>query len=115
MSVDPSEARFPSVPQARGHYESFYLRACSPDEPLGVWIRYTVHKRPGREPTGSLWFTLFDASAPGPVTSKVTLPSEAVAAGDGSFIRIGASSFGPNQAAGSAHTEHARRDRRLTH
>ena len=28
-------------------YESFYLRAVSPEEPVGVWIRYTVHKRPG--------------------------------------------------------------------
>ncbi len=31
----------------RGMYESFYLRAVSPDEPVGVWIRHTVHKRPG--------------------------------------------------------------------
>ena len=48
----------------RGHYESFYLKACHPAEPLGVWIRYTVHKRPGEPPNGSLWFTLFDG-APG--------------------------------------------------
>ena len=115
MPVDPTEARFPSIPRSRGHYESFYMRACHPSDPLGVWIRYTVHKRPRREPTGSLWFTLFDASAPGPVASKVTLPSEDVAAGDGSFIRIGASTFGPNEAAGAAHTEQARADWRLTY
>ena len=35
-----------------------------------MWIRYTVHKRPGREPTGSLWFTLFDAGAGGPGAAK---------------------------------------------
>ena len=43
----PTEARFPAVPVEAGHYESFYLKACHPAEPLGVWIRYTVHKRPG--------------------------------------------------------------------
>ena len=36
-----------ACPSSAGHYESFYLKACHPDEPLGVWIRYTVHKRPG--------------------------------------------------------------------
>ncbi len=56
-------ARFPAVALAAGHYESFYLKACHPSEPQGVWIRYTVHKRPGEAATGSLWFTLFDRSA----------------------------------------------------
>ena len=41
---------------------------------LGVWIRYTVHKRPGKEPLGSLWFTLFDAEAERPYAVKATLP-----------------------------------------
>ena len=58
-SVDPTAARFPDVPARAGHYESFYLKLCHPSEPLGAWIRYTVHKRPGAAPTGSLWFTLF--------------------------------------------------------
>ncbi len=30
-------------------------------EPLGVWIRHTVHKPPGGDATGSVWFTLFEA------------------------------------------------------
>jgi hypothetical protein len=115
MPVDPSEPRFPSIPEARGHYESFYLRACHPDEPLGVWIRYTVHKAPNRPLTGSLWFTLFDRSADGPVASKVTLPAAHVGAGDGSFIRIGDSSLGPAEASGSAHTEQVSADWRLTY
>ena len=59
---DPTEARFPAVPAEAGHYESFYLKPCHPAEPLGVWIRYTVHKRPGEAPNGSLWFTLFEPS-----------------------------------------------------
>ena len=54
---DPTRARFPDVSREAGHYESFYLRAAHPSEPLGIWIRYTVHKRPGAEPNGSL-FTL---------------------------------------------------------
>ena len=65
-------ARFPEVPAGKGHYESFYLKACHPSEPLGIWIRYTVHKHSDQEPKGSLWFTLFDGSADGPQASKVT-------------------------------------------
>jgi hypothetical protein len=110
MAVDPTEARFPAVARARGHYESFYLRACHPEERLGVWIRYTVHKRPNQPVNGSLWFTLFDGSADGPTASKITLPADEVTTGEGSYIRIGDSALGPASARGSAHTEHARVD-----
>src|SRR5919204_2304491 len=71
---DPTRARFPDIAPAAGFYESYYLRAAHPSEPLGVWIRYTVHKRPGAEANGSLWFTLFDGAAEGPVAFKVTAP-----------------------------------------
>jgi len=94
-----TEARFPSVERRRGHYESFYLRACHPAEPLGVWIRYTVDKEPGEAPRGSLWFTLFDRPAGGPRASKVTLPDPA--AGDGDYIRVGDSHFRPGEVVGS--------------
>jgi hypothetical protein len=57
-------ARFPDVATGDGFYESFYLRAVSPKEPRGVWIRHTVHKRPGCPPVGSVWCTVFDASIP---------------------------------------------------
>ena len=67
-----TEARFPAVAPGRGHYESFFVRTFHPSEPLGVWIRYTVLKRPDQKPRGSLWFTLFDASADGPTAFKVT-------------------------------------------
>jgi hypothetical protein len=69
---DPVGARFTSVAASGGHYESFYLKLCHPDRPLGAWIRYTVHKPPGAAPNGSLWCTLFDADADGPRASKVT-------------------------------------------
>ena len=52
---------FGTVGMGAGMYESFYLRAFAPDQPLGVWIRHTVHKPPGRTPTGSIWCTVFDA------------------------------------------------------
>lgn len=101
--VAPTDARFPGVPHAAGHYESFYLKACHPSQSLGVWIRYTVHKRPGMEPTGSLWCTLFDGAAPGPRASKVTVPRPE--SGGGDWIRVGESLFGPHRISGSAPSE----------
>jgi hypothetical protein len=95
----PTEARFPGVPASAGHYESFYLKACHPEEPLGVWIRYTVHKRPGAEPKGSVWFTLFDAGADGPRAQKVTLSGPQ--AGGGEWIRVGEAALRPGGAAGA--------------
>jgi hypothetical protein len=92
-----AEPVFPHVPAKRGHYESFYLRATHPSEPLGVWIRHTVHKRPGEQPNGSVWFTLWD---PQPHAAKVTLDDLSVPAGG--WIRVGESSFSPGRAAGSA-------------
>lgn len=95
----PTEARFPRVPSGAGHYESFYLKACDPGRPLGVWIRYTVHKRPGAEPNGSLWFTLFDAESDGPRAGKVTLP--VARAGAGEWIAVGEASLRPGLAVGA--------------
>jgi len=96
-SVDPTAARFPDVPARAGHYESFYLKLCHPSEPLGAWIRYTVHKRPGAAATGSLWFTLFSADAPR--AAKLTAPRPA--AGDGDWLRVGEASIGSDGARGS--------------
>ena len=64
------EPRFPHVPAGAGHYESTYLVANHPNEPVAVWIRYTVHKPPGRPASGSIWFTVFEPS--GPTAVKVT-------------------------------------------
>jgi len=105
----PSAARaracFPDVDAGTGHYESFYLKAAHPSEPLAVWIRYTVHKSPGAVPHGSLWFTLFDGAAEGPTASKITLEPEELAAGAGDYIRVGDSHFGPASVAGRADSE----------
>lgn len=78
---------FPGIPLARGMYESFYLRAVSPSEPVGAWIRYTVHKRPGTRAKGSLWCTVFDARRGAPFMHKHT--TEDLSAPQGSWIAIG--------------------------
>jgi hypothetical protein len=93
-------AIFPSARMGAGMYESFYLRAVSPTEPLGVWIRYTVHKAPGRAPVGSVWCTVFDAGAGGPFMHKLSSPELSVPAGG--WIAVGTdASMGPGRAVGS--------------
>lgn len=98
-----SKARFPELALSAGHYESFYLKASHPTEPVSVWIRYTVHKRPGEAPTGSLWFTLFDARADGPWAVKVTTPE--VGDGPDHYVHVGDARFEPGRVHGSASAE----------
>jgi hypothetical protein len=105
QEVIRTRARFPDVDPKAGHYESFYLKASHPSQPLGVWIRHTVHKRPNAEPKGSLWFTLFDVAADGPRASKVTLPASELGAGPDHYIHVGESRLEPGRAAGNAPTE----------
>jgi hypothetical protein len=94
----PTEARFPAVPIEAGHYESFYVKACHPAEPVGAWIRYTVHKRPGALPNGSVWVTLFDGAAQGPRAHKETLPAPSVGP---EWIGVGDASIGEGFARGA--------------
>jgi hypothetical protein len=79
-------------------YESFYLRAVSPQEPVGVWIRYTVAKQPQRRPTGSLWCTVFDARRGRPFMHKLTVPEPRVPAGG--WIEVDGARMTPMQADG---------------
>src|SRR5829696_10369044 len=83
---------------ARGHYESYYLRAVDPGGARGVWIRNTVLRRPGGAPAGSVWCTLWDAAAGPPVAVKAT-PGLAVA---GEWLEIAGSRFGPTAVSGRA-------------
>jgi hypothetical protein len=94
-------ARFAEVAAKAGHYESFYLKACRPDGGRGLWIRHTVHKRPGAEPTGSIWFTFFDRDAPPPRATKVTVPASELSAPAGGWIRVADAEIGPGRAEGS--------------
>lgn len=97
--------RFTDVPSDAGHYESYFLKACDPAGGVGVWIRYTVHKRPHLAATGALWFVLFDAHA-GVSASKVSVPDPAVE--PGSYVVIGDASIGARGAFGRADSEQLR-------
>jgi hypothetical protein len=94
-----TSARFPTVNARAGMYESFYLRAVSPTEPVGVWIRYTVHKRPGASVQGSVWCTVFDASRGRPFQHKQSTDQLSVPAGG--WIAVGDSQLTPALARGS--------------
>jgi len=98
-----SSARFPGLALDAGHYESFYMKASHPSEPVSLWIRYTVHKRPGEAPQGSLWFTRFDARAEAPWAVKVTTTD--VGSGPDHYIHVGDARLGPGRVAGSAAAE----------
>jgi hypothetical protein len=89
---------FPAAPMRAGMYESFYLRAVSPVDPVGIWIRHTVHKPPGQPPRGSVWCTVFDASRGRPFMHKLSTDElDAPAAG---WIAVGESAMGPGRAQG---------------
>jgi hypothetical protein len=97
-------AIFPRARRRSGMYESFYLRAVSPREPVGVWIRHTVQKPPGRRAHGSLWCTVFDAARGAPFQHKLT--SERLHVPDGGWIEVGDAEhqggwFGPDAARGA--------------
>jgi hypothetical protein len=94
-------ARFAGLAAKAGHYESFYVKACAPDGGRGIWIRHTVHKRPGAEPTGSIWFTAFDREAGAPRAAKVTVPASGLSAPSGGWIRVADAEIGPGRAEGS--------------
>ena len=96
----------PLLDRARpGHYESFYIKACEPGGGRGIWIRHTVHKRPGAEPNGSIWFVFFDRAAEGPRATKVTVPASELSAPQGSWIQVGDAIVGPGAAEGSVETD----------
>jgi hypothetical protein len=95
-----TEARFASLDQAAGHYESFYLKATRPGGGQAIWIRHTVHKRPGAELTGSVWATVFDVDAAEPRAAKATVGADRVAAPAGGYIEVADARMGPGVAAG---------------
>jgi hypothetical protein len=100
-------ARFTEVAAKAGHYESFYVKACAPDGGRGIWIRHTIHKRPGAEASGSIWFTLFDREEGAPRATKLTVPASGISAPAGGWIRVADAEIGPGRAEGSLAVEAA--------
>ena len=98
-------ARFPRVAAKAGHYESFYVKAARPGGGRAIWIRHTVHKRPGAEPKGSIWFVLFDREAEGPRATKVTVPAAGLSAPEGAWIKVADAEIGPGRAKGTVSTD----------
>ncbi len=99
-----SAPRFPNVTRDAGHYESYYLKATRPGGGRGVWIRYTVHKRPGAEPTAALWLTLFDADAPAPRAVKASFGAGELSVPGGGYMRIDGAVLEPGRASGQIAT-----------
>jgi hypothetical protein len=99
LTRDLSSARFRSLSPEAGHYESFYLKVADPLAPRGAWIRYTVLKRPGHQPRGSLWCTLWTGNQP-PQACKATLSPHELFSGPGELVRIGASQLTRTRAVG---------------
>src|SRR6478672_1220267 len=98
--AEPAAARWPDAVAGRGHYESYYVRAVDPAGTRGVWIRYTVSVAPGGPPSGQLWFTFFDRSAPAP--RAVRVDAGRPTAGQDAWIRMGDCAFGPTGIDGRA-------------
>lgn len=107
-------ARFPQVPAKAGHYESFYIKACRPGGGQGIWIRHTVHKRPGAEPNASIWFVLFDRDADGPRATKVTVPAAELSTPAGAWIKVDGAEVGPGRAVGAVDTDAVKASWELT-
>ena len=100
-----TEARFPDVSDSAGHYESFYIKATRPGGGQALWLRQTVHKRPGEALTGSIWLTLFDGDGPGPRATKLTVGEDEVSVPTGAFIKVADALLEPGRAYGSVETQ----------
>jgi hypothetical protein len=99
-----SAPRFAGIERDAGHYESFYIKATRTIGGKGVWIRHTVHKRAGADPTASIWLTFFDAEAPGPRATKATFGADELSVPDGAYIRVDGAVLEPGRATGEIGT-----------
>jgi hypothetical protein len=85
-----------------GHYESFYIKASRPGGGQSIWIRHTVHQRPGEARTAALWVTLFDAEASGPQATKQSVTASELSVPTGAYIQVGGALLEPGRARGTA-------------
>lgn len=99
--TDLAAPRFPGVARGDGLYESYFVKARHPARAQAFWLRHTVHKRPGHDPTGAVWLTLFDGDAAEPVRAvKESFAADRLAP-DG-YARIGESWLRPGRGTGAA-------------
>jgi hypothetical protein len=94
------QIRFPDVAIPRPHYESVYCALAHPTEPEALWIRTTVAKRPGKEPTGALWATWFS-----PQGVRATKINDLPVSPSGLGLTCGPASQGPAGTRGSVESD----------
>ena len=98
-------ARFPAAGARQGHYESFYLKACHPTEPVGhLDPPHGAQAARAPRPPAALWFTLFDSAPDGPRAVKQTLPGP-TSGGGGVHPDRGRAYADPASARGAARGE----------
>lgn len=113
--MDPLEhARFVGPDSPAAGYESCYLKACSEDGARAVWIRYTINKRSGEQPSASLWCTVFERGQGRPRAVKQTFGAGELSAPEDEYLVIATAVIGPSHAAGEAEGESRRAAWELT-
>ena len=78
--------------QKKGHYESFFLRANHPEEPLAFWIRYTIFSPENRpdDAIGEIWASYFDGNTKKHTAVKEEFPlSDCLFKEDDFNVRVG--------------------------
>lgn len=88
-----------------GHVESFFLKANAPEEPVAVWLKFTIlAPTDGRAPVAEVWAVVFDRRS-GTVESvgaKETFPAASAELGRDRFLfAVGGSRLEPGRTAGA--------------
>lgn len=91
--------------ERKGHYESYFLRANHPSQPLAFWIRYTVFVPKGYpdKAVGEIWATWFNGDTFRHVSVKEEFSDTDFKFGSGMLdVRIGLSTLTQERLKGSA-------------
>ncbi|MBW2595049.1 MAG: hypothetical protein JRC93_03590 [Deltaproteobacteria bacterium] len=89
--------------QKKGHYESFFLRANHPEEPLAFWIRYTIFSPENRpdDAIGEIWAAYFNGNTKEHTAVKKEFPLSDCLFKENDFnIRVGEASLDSRNAKG---------------
>ncbi len=76
------------------------MKAAAPEGGRAIWIRHTVHKRPGEDPTGAVWMTWFDSDRTEPLAAKGRVGAEAISVPEKTYIRVAESEIAPGRVQG---------------